>query len=138
MSFFTPNPETIDKVNGMVYVLLIDLENTTVVKIGVTARPKIEDRVCEVLKSIYTRYRYFPYTYTKRFTQTTDIYAKEADLHYHFNNVRYTPDKPFDGSTEIFMIKDINYLVDIYARCLAGENIRELEQYKPELSIDLV
>ena len=38
---------------GIVYILLIKLEDKDLVKIGVTGRAKVEDRVIEILLGIY-------------------------------------------------------------------------------------
>ncbi len=45
---------------GILYVLVIELEDKELVKVGVTCRDKVEDRVAEILVSIWKRYRIFP------------------------------------------------------------------------------
>ena len=137
--FYTTSPVSESHVNGLVYVLLIDLEDKTLVKIGVTSRLKIQDRVCEILSSIFISYRCFPYCYPKKFSRTTDIYEKEAALHYHFSNYYYKCASSWSGSTEVFDVDDIDYLCEIYERCLAGEDIRLLDKYvKEDISISPV
>ena len=119
----------------------MDIEDKTIYKIGLTTRLKIEERVVEILASVFQSYRVFPRCYPKRFQRTTDIYEKEAALHYHFSLCSYKPFSAFSGSTELFDIEDKEYLLEMYARCLAGEDIRKLDKYDPlkqGLSIDLV
>lgn len=115
---------------GIVYILILDIGEDTVYKIGITKR-KIEERVIEILLSFFKSYRYFPKCYPKRFKSTDSIFDKEAQLHYHFAKVKYKPEHKTDGSNELFIIDDLDYLLDVYARCLEGEDIRGLEQYVP-------
>lgn len=124
-------------VSGIVYILQIRLEDRDLVKIGLTTRLKIEDRVGEILVGIFHQYRHFPYCYPKRFQRTTDIYEKEAALHYHFSECRYKPFSFFGGCTEFFEIADEEYLLEMYARCLAGEDIRKLDKYVPKVKQEL-
>jgi hypothetical protein len=114
---------------GIVYILIMEIEGDTVYKIGITTR-KVEERVCEIITSFWKKYRYFPRTETKRFKTTTGIFDKEAALHSHFSNCRYKPKYKTDGSEELFVIDDLDYLLDVYSRCLDGEDIRKLIPYE--------
>lgn len=103
-----------DQTKGILYILIIRLEdNTEVVKIGVTKR-KIEDRIQEILLSFYTAYRYFPYCYPKRFKTTTDVFGKESILHKEFALSSYTFDKKFGGYTEFFKDLDMDLVLKRY------------------------
>jgi hypothetical protein len=86
---------------GILYILLIELEGKSLVKIGVTHRA-IEERVVEILTSIFKKYREFPYCRPKRFRTTTDIYSKEKLLHTMFESKKYKTAKKFSGHTEFF------------------------------------
>jgi len=86
---------------GIVYILLVELEGKSLVKIGVTHR-RIEDRVSEILVGVFSKYREFPYCKPKRFKTTTTPYKKETLLHKQFSEHRYTTSKKFGGSTEFF------------------------------------
>lgn len=107
---------------GIVYLLQIDLDEKSVVKIGVTSRSKIQERVLEILGSLFTAYRVFPRIYPKRFTRTTEIYKKEAILHRYFADRQYTPEKVFSGCTECFDIT-LDEAVEVYEKVLKGEDI---------------
>tara|TARA_R110000744_G_scaffold147612_5_gene260578 strand:+ start:2207 stop:2623 length:417 start_codon:yes stop_codon:yes gene_type:complete len=89
--------------SGILYVILVELEGKSLVKIGVTHR-RIEDRVSEILVGIFKKYREFPYCRPKRFGTTRDTYKKEKALHKHFSAYSYVPSKKFSGSTEFFDI----------------------------------
>jgi hypothetical protein len=86
---------------GILYVVQFDLEERPLIKIGVTTR-QIEDRISEILVSIFKQYREFPYCRPKRFTRTFDIYSKEARMHEFFKDYSYLPKKRFSGCTEFF------------------------------------
>lgn len=108
---------------GIVYLLQIDLDEKSVVKIGITQR-KIEERVVEILTSVFKFYRYFPRCYPKRFTKTSEIFKKEAILHRYFADRQYIPQHAFGGSTELFDIT-LDEAVAAYERVLEGEDINE-------------
>ena len=97
---------------GIIYVILVELDGKSLVKIGVTHR-RIEDRVSEILVGIFKKYREFPYCKPKRFRTTSETYKKEKALHKHFSDYSYTPSKKFGGSTEFFDIP-LDDVVAIY------------------------
>lgn len=91
-----------DPSDGLLYLLEIELEDKCLVKIGVTQRIRIEDRVCEILISVWKRYRVFPKCVTKRYRSVKDVYEKEKYLHKIFSSDRYTTKFTFSGCTEMF------------------------------------
>lgn len=121
------------KENGILYVVQFNLEDKELVKIGVTSRT-IEDRVSEILVSIFGKYREFPYCRPKRFRKTEDMYGKESILHEYFKDRRYTPSKKFSGSTEFFDVP-LDEVVEVYEKLLAGENIYESRQKQGDESV---
>lgn len=98
---------------GIVYVLELQLEEHALVKIGVTNRPKVEDRVCEILTSIWKKYRIFPQCYVKRFSLFPDPFEIEAKLHEEFEEQRYATLHKFSGSTEVFLT-DLHTVTALY------------------------
>jgi hypothetical protein len=110
---------------GILYVVLFKLDGKDLVKIGVTTR-NIEDRVSEILTSIFKIYREFPYCRPKRFKKTTDIFEKEAILHEHFKEYTYTPINKFSGSTEFFDVP-LDKVVTAYENLLEGKPLNEGE-----------
>lgn len=107
---------------GMVYLLEVHIEEQILVKIGITQRAKITDRVTEILVGIFNKYRYFPYVYPKRFKTTDKVFEKEAILHNYFDNRRYKTEHVFGGSTEIFAIP-LDEAVEAYEKVLKGEEL---------------
>lgn len=101
------------KPDGILYILYIDLEDKELVKVGVTTRDKVEDRVCEILTSIWKRYRIFPKCYVKRFSKVEDVFGKEADMHKKLDEFRYECKHKFSGSTEMFLV-DKDLVIEVY------------------------
>ena len=124
MSFFSTKTDIEDESAGILYILYIRLEDgTEVQKIGVTQRPKIQERVVEILASFFMSFRYFPYCYPKRFKTTSDVYKKEAMMHTYYKEYSHEFEKRFGGSTEFFTIEDLDDLLSVYARVLDGEDV---------------
>jgi len=86
----------------ILYLLELDINGTIVCKFGVTSR-KIEDRVAEILKSLFYSTRRFHYCYPKRFKKVDDALVKEAMLLEYFDEYRYDGYK-FSGYTELRVI----------------------------------
>jgi hypothetical protein len=98
---------------GIVYVLEIDLEGKKLVKVGLTQRPRVEDRVCEILVSIWKRYRVFPQCTVKRYRSFDNPAAIEKRLHKELKEFRYETKFSFSGSTEFFDVP-LNDVVSLY------------------------
>lgn len=111
---------------GILYIVYFELEDKQLVKIGVTTR-NIEDRVSEILVSIFKKYREFPYCRPKRFRKTGNVYEKEALLHEYFREYSYEPTKKFSGSTEFFDIP-LDDVVKVYENLLNGKELCESRQ----------
>ena len=120
MKFTVKKPEPMD-MSGILYLVHFKIEDLDLVKIGVTTRT-IEERVAEILVSIFKRYREFPYCRPKRFRTTENVYEKEATLHQYFEPHKHTFTKKFSGSTEFFNIPLDNAVV-VYEDLLAGKDI---------------
>jgi hypothetical protein len=111
---------------GILYLVHFKLDDKDLVKIGVTTR-NIEDRVSEILVSIFKKYREFPYCRPKRFRKTSNVYEKEAILHEHFKDYNYIPKKKFGGSTEFFDIP-LDMVVESYENLLEGKPLDDSRQ----------
>ena len=115
--------EDLQEGSGILYLVHFKLEGKDLVKIGVTNR-SIEERMSEVLVSIFKKYREFPYCRPKRFRKTGNAYEKEASLLKHFKNYSYTTEKKFSGSTE-FVDAPLDKVVAVYEELLKGDITHE-------------
>ena len=95
-----------DKLNsgGVLYVLLISLDEGDIVKVGITSR-KVEERVVEITTSIWKHYRYFPRVYVKKYKRVADYEAKEQVLLGMFKDKQHKPKHKFSGCTECFDVE---------------------------------
>lgn len=99
--------------SGILYLLAFTLEDTPLVKIGMTQRPKVEERVCEILTDIWKHYRVFPECYVKRFRKVEDVVQKETTLLKQFSADSFTPQKVFTGHTEL-VTTELGIVVSAY------------------------
>lgn len=98
---------------GILYLLEFSIEGKKLVKIGLTTRPKVEDRICEILTAMWKKYRIFPECYPKRFKTTENVYEKEQKLHQQFREQRFEMLHKFPGSTEFFDVP-LEQVVEAY------------------------
>lgn len=109
--------------SGILYMLLIILDDgTQFIKIGITSR-SIASRTLEILGSFFQVYRYFPYVKPIRFTNVADYKAKELELHKFLSYCSYTPDYRFDGSTELFSLQ-VDEAKDLYKHINKEGNLK--------------
>lgn len=109
---------------GILYILLIKIEDKELIKVGVTCRPKVEDRITEILVSIWKKYRIFPELYPKRYKKTTEVYKKEALLHNILKQYRYSTKHKFSGNTEMFDVP-LDTVVKLYDKLLKEGTLDE-------------
>lgn len=85
---------------GLLYILQFNIDGRLVVKIGITTRSDISERVCEILTAMFKCYRRFWYCYPKRFRKVTDPYDKEQVLLKWFADRKADLGVKFAGSSE--------------------------------------
>lgn len=116
----------ISDTKGMLYILVLHLEDKELIKVGITQRAKIEDRVSEILVGIFKKYRMFPYCKPKKFTTVEEVFKKEAEMHKYLDQYRYKTEHVFGGCTEIFHV-GLDVVLDAYERLIKGEDINASE-----------
>ena len=93
--------------NGRLYLLKFYLTDTDIVyKIGVTSRDRCTDRMLEVLKDFFDKFRYIPKCVMLRDRFCIGYLDKEKKLHSKYKEYNVKFNKKFGGSTEFFA--DIN------------------------------
>ena len=103
------------KATGMVYLIKCELDcGDTVVKIGITTRRSIVERLAENLVALFNTFRYIPRTTVKKFSRTPYYFEIEKYLHDKYSEDRYTFDKKFPGYSEFFLLRDEKELIDHY------------------------
>lgn len=88
---------------GRIYVIRMELPDGLVVhKIGMVNSDRSVDRMMELLRSWFTKYRFVPYAEQKLDMSTS--YPKELESHIHkiLAHRRFLPHMKVDGGTEMF------------------------------------
>lgn len=117
----------LDPTEGIVYVLEMEVDGKTVVKVGFTKRVFVTDRICEILTSYFHGYRYFPRLYPKRYRRTSEAFEKEQVILNYFKSRKYSSKKKFSGCQELLDVP-LDEVVEVYERVLKGEKLdKELE-----------
>lgn len=100
-------------VEGRVYVLRVVLDDGTVLhKVGMCNSSRSVDRMMEVLRGFFNCYRYVPRCELRRDKAFPVPLLVEKHLHEQMEELSYTFDKKFGGSTEFFQDVDEEVLLD--------------------------
>jgi hypothetical protein len=100
---------------GRLYVIRMELPDDTIVhKIGMCKSDRATDRMMEILRSWFVKYRFVPYTELKLDMQTHYPVDLETFIHSALAQRRYIPTEKVSGGTEMFQGLDefrlIHYL----------------------------
>jgi len=97
---------------GRVYVFELVLDNGTIIhKVGMVnsdSMSRVTDRLMEVLRSFFMQYRYVPHSKIVKAKKYLVPYYVETHMHHLLEELKYVPDKKFDGSNELFVNLDID------------------------------
>ncbi len=106
--------------SGIVYLIKMELDcGTTVIKIGVTGRKYIAERLAEVTLAFFQEFRYIPRTSVLKMTRCVDYYGAETALHHMYKECNYDFGCKFQGSTEYHIIEDEEKLKADYVEVLS-------------------
>jgi len=120
---------------GRLYVIKLVLKDgTTVHKIGMCNSDRSTDRLMEILRSFFTIYRYTPYAELRRDKKVRIPYIVENYIHRLLRDCKYTFDKKFNGSSEVFEIDEEEFLEYLdgftYKDMLKGEVSMPANRYE--------
>ena len=122
--------------SGTVYLMKCILDcGTTVIKIGVTGRSNIQERLMENLSAFFMLHRYIPRTTLLKFSKTNDYFRAETLLHQMYKDSSYTFPEKFQGSSEYFVIENEDKLKEDYAKIMIECKVKEKKD-KSEVSED--
>jgi len=103
MAFFKQKPI------GRVYVIKMVLPDDSVIhKIGMTHSNRSTDRMMEILRSWFARYRFVPYSELRLDMECNYPLILEQHIHRVLSSKRFEPNEKVEGGTEMFI--DINEL----------------------------
>ena len=120
---------------GILYLIEMDVDGKRVVKIGLTRRSTIDERLAEIALAHFKAYRQINYMRPKRFRKTSSVLQKEQLLLGYFSSRRYVSEKPFTGHTELVAV-DIMEVVQKYEEIIDVKDC-DLQVLWPEPTDDL-
>jgi len=125
---YEPTTATLDRL----YIFSIRFESgMEVVKIGKSSGKSSLDRMLQIQRDYFNKYRCTFICRIVRDRECDDVFSKESMLHRFFKEYQYKPHTAFDGSTELFVI-GLDEAKMAYKAVLDGENLDEYE-YDPEI-----
>ena len=131
---------------GRLYVLKFILDDGTVLhKVGMCNSDRSTDRMMEILRDFFIKYRYVPRCEMRRDKKTIVPLLLEKHMHSLLDEWSYRFDEKFNGSTEFFSDIDESALLDYldnfdYKELLRGKDSMNLVDYETiteELRLDL-
>ena len=118
-----------DEPYGRVYIFELVLEDGTEIHkvgmVGSDSMSRVTDRLMEVLRSFFMQYRYVPHSKIVKAKKFLVPYYVETHIHHLLEDLKYTPDKKFDGSNELFIGLDTDELVNYMEEFEYGELLRD-------------
>lgn len=128
-------PTEVVEDEGILYLIEMDVDGKRVVKIGLTRRATIDERLVEIALAHFKAYRQINYMRPKRFRKTSNVSQKEQLLLGYFSSRRYVSEKPFTGHTELVDV-DIMEVVTKYEEIIDVKDC-DLQALRPEPADDL-
>ena len=128
-------PVDIVEDEGILYLIEMDVDGKRVVKIGLTRRPTIDDRLAEIAIAHFKAYRQINYMRPKRFRKTSNVLQKEQLLLGYFADRKYESALHFSGCTELVDV-DIMEVVQKYEEIIDVKDC-SMQVLWPESTDDL-
>jgi|688.fasta_scaffold06971_22 hypothetical protein len=107
------------KIDGEVYLLRIELDGKSVIKIGTTNRCALK-RALELSEAIHGVYKFLPKIEILRNDRTHNNYVVEAALLERLKEHRYYPAFEFDGCSELVEC-DLTIVELAYVECMNAD-----------------
>ena len=95
---------------------------------------RVTDRLMEILRSFFIKYRYVPKSRIVKAKKVLVPYYVETHIHKLLAEFKHKSDKKWDGSNEVFTDIDIDELVDYldtfqYVELLKGYTSMSIDRY---------
>ncbi len=120
---------------GRLYIIRLVLDDQDIIhKIGMTHSPRSADRMMEILRSWFMKYRYIPNARLKLDFETGVPLLFEQHMHDVLKDWKWVPDKKVDGAQEMFKDLDeeevIRYIKNFdYTVLLKGKSSMRTKDY---------
>ena len=108
MKLNRPNRDINVSLVNRLYIFSIRFESgMEVVKIGKSSGKSSLDRMLQIQRDYFNKYRCTFICRIVRDRECEDVFKYETELHRFFEKYQYKAKIPFDGSTELFCISDL-------------------------------
>ena len=114
---------SMEDARSTLYLLHMEIEGKKVCKIGITSK-KIEDRLQGIVMSFFSKYRYTPWIYPKRFRKIDSALVKEQKILEYMKEYKWQSEKQWGGWTETLDV-ELDVLVGVYEKVVNGEELVE-------------
>ena len=106
---------------GRLYVIRMELPDSTIIhKIGMTNTPRSVDRMMEILRSWFMKFRFIPYSELRLDMECGNPRELEKHIHKILYEKQFIPNEKVEGGTEMFIDIDefrvLHYLRQFDAR----------------------
>ena len=112
-------PKGIQRKNGTVYIVSVEIEGKVLYKVGATAG-NVRRRVLQVIESIEQAYGYFPRCAVIVGSKCKNYYQVERKIHKALVEYAYCTECTFSGSTELFEC-DEEVVRKAYKECISAD-----------------
>jgi len=103
---------------GRVYVIKMILPGDVVIhKIGMCSSNRSTDRMMEILRSWFTKFRFVPYTELKLDMETGRPKELEEHIHKILEHKQFIPNEKVSGGTEMFIDIDEFRVIQFLKHC---------------------
>jgi len=103
---------------GRVYVIKMILPGDIVIhKIGMCHSNRATDRMMEILRSWFTKFRFVPYTELKLDMETGRPKELEEHIHGILRHKQFIPNEKVEGGTEMFIDIDEFRVIQFLKQC---------------------
>lgn len=103
---------------GRIYIIKMVLPgDTTIYKIGMCNSDRSTDRMMEILRSWFTKFRFVPYTELKLDMETGWPKQLEEHIHNVLRHKQFIPNEKVSGGTEMFIDIDEFRVIQYLKQC---------------------
>lgn len=102
---------------GRLYVIKIITDNGPIYKIGMCRNSRSTDRMMEILRSWFVKFRYVPRSELKLDKETGHPRELEYHIHKILKHKKYEPEYKVEGHTEMFHDIDENKVIRFIKQC---------------------
>ena len=106
-----------DKDVDRLYIMEVEVDGNVVYKVGKSSGHSSKQRMLQICGSHFDVYRFSPRISIVRDRECNDVFKKETKCHRELEEFRFSSEKAFSGSCELFNV-DKEKVIEVYERIL--------------------